>query len=173
MRQRKLGLFFACLILALAFGTASLNAQEMTKISGKITATYTKQDSIVVGDVAGHTLILGISEGTNVNAGEHEFMDGARAVNMSFSDLTQGNGIHRGHVKFTKNGDVIYAKWEGKVTTVQTDEGDPAVSFEGIFEYTKGEGKFENIKGNGAYKGGFTSETEYSVEWQAEYIIEK
>jgi len=138
-----------------------------------ITATYTKQDSIVVGDVDGHILTLGISEGNNVNTGEHEFMDGAQAVNMSYSDLIQGNGTHRGHVKFTKNGDTIYAKWEGKITTVQTSEGAPTISFEGIFEYTKGEGEFENIKGNGTYKGGFTSETEYTVEWQAEYTIAK
>lgn len=173
IKPRKPGIFFVCFVLALALCAANLSAQETTKISGKITATYTNQDSIVVGDIIGHVLTMSTSEGKNVNTGEHAFMDGAQIINMSYSDLIQGNGVHQGHVKFTKNGDAIYAKWEGKVTTVQTTEGAPATSFEGILTYTKGTGKFENIKGNGTFKGEFISKTEYFTEWQADYSIEK
>ncbi len=173
IRSKKFEAIFICLILALTFGFANLSAQEATKISGKLTATYSSLDSIVVGDVAGHTLSLSASEGKNANTGENMFMDGADIVNMSYSDLTQGNGVHIGYVKFTKNGDAIYAKWEGKVTTTQAAEGAPVTSFEGTFKYIKGAGKFENIKGSGTYKGKFTSKTEYSVEWQAEYSIGK
>ena len=172
IRPRKLSVFFVCLVLALAFSAANLSAQETMKASGKITATYTNQDSISVGDIIGHVLSLSISEGKNVNTGEHAFMEGAQTVNMSYGDLIKGSGIHHGYIKFTKNGDAIYAKWEGKVTTVQTTEGAPATSFEGILAYTKGTGKFENIKGNGTYKGEFISKTEYLVEWQTEYSLE-
>jgi len=173
IRVRKLGVFFVCFVLALVLGVANLSAQETTKISGKITATYTNQDSIVVGDIIGHVLFMSTSEGKNVNTGEHAFMDGAQIVNMSYSDLIQGSGVHNGYVNFTRNGDAIYAKWEGKVTTVQTAEGAPATSFEGNLTYTKGTGKFENIKGNGTFKGKFISKTEYFVEWQADYSLEK
>jgi hypothetical protein len=100
-------------------------------------------------------------------------MDGAQIVNMSYNDLIQGSGVHNGYIKFTKNGDAIYAKWEGKVTTVQANEGAPTMSLEGIFAYINGTGEFENIKGNGTYKGEFISKTEYLVEWQADYSIEK
>ncbi len=173
IRPKGFGVSFVCLILALTFGAANLSAQETTKISGKITATYTNQDSIVVGDIIGHVLFMSTSEGKNVNTGEHAFMDGAQIVNISCSDLIQGSGVHNGYVKFTKNGDAIYAKWEGKVTTVQTTEGASATSFEGNLTYTKGTGKFENIKGNGTFKGEFISKTEYFTEWQADYSLEK
>ena len=173
VRLRKSMAFLACIALLIALGVTSTSAQEATKVSGKITATYTDLDSVVVGDIIGHVLSLLTSEGKNVNTGEHAFMDGAQIVNMSYSDLIKGSGVHHGYVKFTKNGDAIYAKWEGKVTTVQTTEGAPATSFEGILAYTKGTGKFENIKGSGTYKGEFISKTEYSAEWQTDYSIEK
>lgn len=173
IRPGRIGVFLVCLVLALAFDPAKLNAQETTKISGKIAATYAKQDSIIVGDTVAHVLSLATSEGKNVNTGEHAFMNDAPIVNMSYANLIQGSGVHHGYIKFVKNGDVVYAKWEGKVTTVQTAEGAPSTSFDGVFEYTKGTGKFENIKGKGTYKGEFISKTEYSVEWQADYSIEK
>jgi len=173
IRPRRFGVSFVCLILALTFGAANLSAQKTTRVSGKITATYTNLDSIVVGDIIGHVLSLSTSEGKNVNTGEHTFMDGAQIVNMSYGDLIQGNGVHHGYIKFTKSDDAIYAKWEGKVTTVQATEGAPVTSFEGTLTYTKGTGKFGNIKGSGTYKGEFISKTEYSVEWQSDYSIEK
>lgn len=172
-RSKKLHACFVCLMLVFIVGAANLCAQEATKISGKMTATYTKMDSTVVGDVPGHTMILGTSEGTNTNTGENAFMDGAQITNLSFSDLVQGNGTNQGYVIFTKDGDVTYAKWQGKVTTTKTDEGEPDTSLEGTFDYTKGTGQFENIKGKGSYTGKFTSKTEYTVEWQGSYSIGK
>lgn len=172
-RPLKVGVFCICLTLALILSGTNLAAQETTKISGKLTATYTGQDSIVVGDVAGHVLSLTVSEGKNANTGENMFMDGADVANMSYADFIQGNGVHQGYVKFTKDGDEIYAKWKGSVTTAAVAEGDPVTSFEGTFTYIKGSGKFKNIKGKGTYTGKFTSETEYTVDWQADYSIGK
>jgi hypothetical protein len=159
--------------LALTFGAASLAASQVTGISGTLTATYTQQDSVVVGDANGHIMTLGKSEGKNVSKGEHEFMNGARVVNMSYSDLTKGNGAHQGYIEFELGKDAVYAKWEGKVTTVLSPEGAPVTSFAGTFKYIKGSGQFENIKGGGTFKGEFTSKTAYSVEWQGEYLTEK
>lgn len=161
------------LVLALCLGATGAAAQEPTSISGKITAAYAHQDSIVVGDVAGHNMVLATSEGKNVSTGDHSFMDGAQVVNLSYSDLTRGNGPNWGYVKFIKGADTLWAKWEGKVTTVVDSEGVPSTSIEGVFSYTKGTGELRNIKGKGAYKGTFTSMTEYSVDWQSNYFIPK
>ena len=158
------------LIFALAVTTL---AQEKTKIAGKITVTYTKQEKIDVGDTEGHIFPMAESEGTNVSTGKNEFMDGAQVANMSFGDLVKGNGPQQGYIKFTKNGDTTFAKWESKVTTTLSDEGTPIITFEGTFSYIKGTGQLENIQGSGTYKGKFTSETTYEWEWEGEYFIKK
>ena len=172
-RLRKATTLSIVLVIVLVICAVQLNAQQPTNISGKITAAATHQDSVIVGDVTNHKISLMVSEGTNVNTGESEFMDGAQVVNMSHSDLIQGNGIHQGYVRFTKDGDTTFAKWQGKVTTKVMPEGEPVTSFEGTYVYIKGTGSFENIKGEGTFKGEFTSKTEYTVEWQASYSVEK
>ena len=172
-KPRKTTTLFIGVVIVLVFCAVGLNAQQPTKISGKITAAATYQDSIIVGDLTGHKMSLMISEGENVNTGEREFMDGARTVNMSHSDLIQGNGVHQGYLKLTKSGDTTFAKWQGKIKTKVMPEGNPVISFEGTYVYIKGTGSFKNIKGEGTFKGEFTSKTEYTVEWQGSYFIEK
>jgi hypothetical protein len=172
-KPRKTTTLFIGVVIVLVFCAVGLNAQQPTKISGKISAVATHQDSIIVGDVTGHRISLMISEGENVNTGERKFMDGAQIVNMSHADLVQGNGVDQGYIRLTKSGDTTFAKWQGKIKTKVMPEGNPVTSLEGTFIYTKGTGSFEKIKGEGTFKGEFTSKTEYTVEWQGSYFIEK
>jgi hypothetical protein len=148
-------------------------AQQKTKIAGKITSAYVMEEKLNVGDAEDHIISLGESEGANVSTGENKFMDGAGVVNMSFSDIVKGNGPHQGYIKFAKNGDSVFAGWNGKIATIFSEEGAPITTFEGIFTYIKGTGRFENIQGSGTYKGKFISEKEYAVEWEGEYFIKK
>ena len=171
--SRRLIALFIGLALILAFTPTISMAQKMTRAAGKIKAVYTKQDTVAVGDTEGHILSFGMSEGANVSATEDKFLEGARTVNYSFGDLVMGNGPHQGYIKFTKNGDTAFAKWQGRVTTTVSAEGVPAVKFEGTTTWIKGTGKFENIQGTGTYKGGFLTKTEYEVEWAGDYYIKK
>jgi hypothetical protein len=161
------------LALILAFTPTMTTAQEMMRIAGEIKAVYTKQDTAAVGDTEGHKLSFAISEGPNASTAEHEFMDGAQMVNYSFGDLVGGNGPHQGYIKFTKNGDSAFAKWNGEVTTTLSTENTPVTTFEGTTTWIKGTGKFKNIQGTGTYKGAFTSKTEYAVAWAGEYTIKE
>ncbi len=161
------------LLFVVALAVVPCWAQEMTKIAGKMQATYVEHQPMEVEDTEGHTMVLGRSEGTNASTGEHVFMDGAHVVNVSFSDLVKGNGPHQGHVTFAKDGDAVYAEWQGTVTTMMSDEGTPMISFEGTFTYTGGKGQYMHIKGSGMYKGQFTSETTYVTEWKGEYSVKK
>ena len=160
-------------LAVLALGAANLSAQQAMTTSGKITLAYTHQDSIVVGDIEGHVMSLVTSEGKNSSSGENAFMDGAQIVNLSFSDLVRGNGVHQGYVRFTKGGDTTFAEWQGKIKTKVMPDGNTVTTMEGTYTYTRGTGSFENIKGEGTFKGEFTSKTEYTVEWQASYSVEK
>ena len=161
------------LALVFAFAVTTSVAQEATKIAGTMKATYTKQDTINVGDIEGHKLALAESKGNTVCTSKHKFMDGAQVTNMFTSDLVKGNGPHKGYMEFVKNGDVAFAQWKGNVTTTLSAEGSPITTFKGTYTYTKGTGRFENIQGNGTYKGEFISKTEYIVEWEGEYWIKK
>jgi hypothetical protein len=172
-RSRRAATQLVVLAVALVLVAVTLSAQQPTKISGTITAEATRQDSIIVGDAVNHLISLMVSEGTNVNTGEHEFMDAAQVLNMSHSDLIQGNGVNQGYVRFTKDGDTVFAQWQGKITTEVMPEGNRLTGIEGTYTYIKGTGSLLNIKGQGTYKGEFTSATEYTVKWEGSYSIEE
>jgi hypothetical protein len=164
---------FICLLLIVAFVVTPATARKKHEMTGKMAMTYPEQERLEVGDTEEHVLTFGTAEGINECTSEHTFMDGAQAVNMAFGDLVQGSGSHQGYLKLVQGDDVVFCKWKGLVTTTVPEEGAPIIAFEGNFSYIKGAGQFENIQGSGTYKGQFTSKTEYSVEWEGKYSIEK
>lgn len=161
------------IVLAIVLVATNSHAQQMISVSGKITATYTQQDSAVVSAADGHVMHIAVSEGTNASPEGGGFMDGAQTTNMGFSDLTKGNGPHEGYIQFVKGDNGTMGQWRGKVTTVMSPEGTPVTTFEGNYRYISGNGEFENIKGAGTYRGSFSSKTEYTVEWQGDYTLGK
>ncbi|GEM_PF-707721 len=171
--SKRAVILFIGLIFIFAFGTATSTAQQTFIIAGKITCTDTDPKQIDVGNTKDHIISLGTSEGTNISTGEHEFMDGAQAVNMAYNDLVEGNGPQQGYMKLTKNGDTVFSVWRGKVVATINPEGTPSTTFEGIVSFIKGTGRFENIQGSGSYTGRYTSKTDYIVEWKGKYFIEK
>jgi hypothetical protein len=160
-------------ILLLFLGVIILAAQTeaQTKIAGKMTMVFAKTDSLLVADAPGHLMTIGESKGTNTSVGESSFMDGSESVNYSYSDIMMGNGAHQGYVTHKSGDDMTVTKWQGKITTTMSKEGAPITTFAGTFEYVKGTGKYQGISGKGTYQGQFTSETEYTVEWQGEYTL--
>ena len=62
---------FISLVLIFALGVTTSMAQQKTKIAGKMTCAYTKQEVIDAGDTEGHVLSLAEYEGANVSAGAH------------------------------------------------------------------------------------------------------
>ena len=170
--KKLIGLFIS-LVLIFTLGVTTSIAQQKTKIAGKHTLAYTKQDTVNVGDTEGHIIALYEFEGFNVSTGEEKFMDGAHDVAMGFNDFVMGNGTDQGYGNFSLNGDVIFWKHQGNITTTISPEGKPVTTAEGSWTYPKGTGKYENIQGSGTYKGKLMSRTIYIVEWEGEYFIKK
>jgi len=160
-------------ILILIFAVPSCFAQEGTEVAGKITAAFTDQKNVEIGDVEGHVLSFATSEGTNASAGKNIFMDGAQVLNNSMGDLVKGSGPQHGYLKISKANDAIFVKWEHATTTVLSETGMPVTTFGGTFTYIGGTGQFVNIKGGGTFKGAFVSKTEYTVDWEGRYLIGK
>jgi hypothetical protein len=163
----------ACILLIVAVAAAPSSAQEKIKIAGNLTLTYSQKEAMEVGDTEGHILRFTGATGTNISTAEHMFMDNAHATTMSFADLTKGNGPQQGYLSLCQEADTVFAKWQGEVTTTLSAEKTPIITFQGIWFYTRGTGKFVTIAGKGTYKGKFISETEHLVDWEGEYLLKK
>jgi len=127
-------------------------------------------------------------EGTNVNTGEHSFMDGAQLILYGLVDTTIGKGgIHQGYLKLSSNGDSVFFKFKGDIistskrsapegSTIITSE----ITYRDTFSIIKGTGQFEGIHGAGTIRGAITMirkgknvSLKTSVEWEGEYFIKK
>jgi len=164
---------YVSFVILFAFGMTTSIAQQKTKVAGEHTFAYTKQNTINVGDIEGHIVMLNEFEGINVSTGKNKFMDGAQDVAMGFYDLVMGNGSHQGYGKMSLNGDVVFWKHQGKAATTLSPEGKPVTTFEGTFTFTKGAGKYEKIQGSGSFNGKLISSTIFIIEWEGEYFIKK
>lgn len=143
------------------------------RISGKEFMAYSKLERVPVGDVDGHLINLLVGEGINFNTGKEPFMDHAQVSVYTTSDVIHFNGPFVAYSIITRKGETVYSKAEGKVTANMTPEGTPVVLIEGTVNFYKGTGQFENIRGEGTFKGQYLSTIMYSLEWEGEYWIEK
>ena len=171
-KMNTLTKFSFCFVLVYSVVSLDAIAQQMTKISGKMTCAYTDRQAYESVYTEGHSLSLAESDGINISTGANVFMDGAQVVNFSFADLVKGNGPHQGYVKLLKKDDAVISKWQGKITTIMSNEGMPITTFDGTYSYVKGLGKFKNIQGNGTFRGKFISKMIYTVEWEGEYSVQ-
>ncbi len=171
--SKRLTVLFISLVLIFGLCVSSLMAQQKFKIAGKTTAAYTVREVVEVGDIEGHSLYLLKNEGFNESTGEHKFMDGAEADWFGIADYIKGNGSHTVYTKLSLNDNVVYAKAEGKTTTILSPEGKPVTTFEGSFNFTKGTGKYKNIQGSCTYKGKLVSSVIIVNEWEGEYFIKQ
>ena len=171
-KMNTLTKFSFCFVLVYSVVSLDAIAQQMTKISGKMTLANIERQVYESGYTEGHSLALSQAEGINISTGANVFMDGAQVVNFSFADLVKGNGPHQGYVKLLKKDDAVISKWQGKITTIMSNEGIPITTFDGTFSYVKGLGKFNNIQGKGTFRGKFISKMIYTVEWEGEYSVQ-
>lgn len=143
--------------------------ESKTKISGKHTYNFTDTKDFGVADSEGHLMSLRKAEGINKSSGNAAFLNDARMINISFDDLVMGNGPHQGYSIMEKDGDTGVSKWQGTIETKMQD-GKPVTTFEGTFSFVSGSGTMKKVvNGGGSYKGHFTSETSYEVDWNGEY----
>jgi hypothetical protein len=140
-----------------------------TKISGKQTHNFKDVKDFEVADTSGHVVSLRKAEGVNKSSADATFMNDAKMVNLSYDDLVKGSGPHQGYTNMEKDGDHGVSKWQGKIETKMQD-GKPVPTFKGTFSFISGTGILKKIVGGGGtYKGYFTSETSYVVDWEGEF----
>ncbi|HEY5999682.1 MAG TPA: hypothetical protein VI078_10355 [bacterium] len=155
--------------LAAVMGAVAFVAEaqaQVNAISGKSKLTITKREVVPAGDVEGHILMLGESNGTNANTGKWVIMDGAKARGVAIYDLTKGNGSQNGYFILSKDGNENVVKITGAIKTVLSPEGKPLTTLSGDWRFVKCTGLYEGCTGQGTYQGAFTAENEYLVEFK-------
>jgi len=139
----------AILAFTLLTITASIAAAQI-KISGDgKCGKPDQQQSIDVGDRAGHALVLLKLSCTWTTPLEMEGLKSKDNTATITSDVSGEKGQDRGYVVITMdNGDKAFLRFTGSVTTAKnaTSTG------EGTWSYAGGTGKLKGLTGKGTYK---------------------
>jgi len=143
-------------------------AQEKVKVKFRAFAVVTKMERFELDDTEGH--VVSILENKGVTS-DGKFV----RYFTSRSDLIKGNGTLSGYGKYVevKDGDAMFLKYDGTVSTTKSPEGKLKITFKGNYSYTKGTGKYENIQGGGTFSGGYIGQGIMSVDVEGEYFIKK
>lgn len=163
------GVLFICISLPVKSQLLIIDSQENVEVSGKIKAQILTSKRCEIGDVDNHYVALIDSKGVNLNKGANDFMDGAQVSNLITSDYINGTGPFNGYLKFAKNGDIVCIEWSGYMRTLNDKNG--RLYFSGSFNFSKGTGIYEAIRGVGLFEGEFISEDQYIVEWKGRYSL--
>jgi len=147
-------------------------AQQKYQIAGKQTTAVTRQERSDIADMENHMFSLSEWNGINVSSGDTEFMDGAQVVSFNIADLVQFSGPFQGCSLFSKKGESVFARFEGKLTTTLSSDGTPVSTMEGTFSFLNGSGQYENIRGGGTIKGRYIASNIVVWDVEGEYWVE-
>jgi hypothetical protein len=151
MNKIVTGIFPRRAMLAFTFLTITATiATAQTKISGDgKCGKPDQQQSIDVGDRAGHALVLLKLSCTWTTPLEMAGLKSKDQTAIITSDVSGEKGQDRGYVVITMdNGDKAFIRFTGSVTTGK----DGASTGEGTWSYTGGTGKLKGLTGKGTYK---------------------
>ena len=149
MKKRKvtitiLGVIGLFIIAAWLLVPATPAVAKTEKVKTRNVSQITKMHVIKVGDVDGHIIAVYERRGLAFLA------DGevGTYLNRGMFDITKGKGTAQGYVTHTfEDGSTTTSTWQG---TIAPQEG-KRLTGEGTFTYTRGSGRFEGIKGGGAW----------------------
>lgn len=136
--------------------------------AGSIKGAITKQDAQPIVNGAGsHAIVLSSSTGKNISTGKQGYFDGADVVIKDVADMVNGNGSYQGYITFSKDGEQVTNRLDGKVVTVMAPDGKtPMTTIEGTFDGVFGTNLYGTMHPYGTFKVTFTSPTEYVSEWE-------
>jgi hypothetical protein len=161
-------LLFVTMASVLAFCATPSLAQKKVKVKFRAFAVVTKMERFEVDDTKGHVVSIAENKGVTSDGKFVRYF-------TSRTDLIKGNGTLSGYGKYVevKDGDAIFLKFDGSVSTIKSPEGKLKITFKGPYSYTKGTGKYENIQGGGTFSGGYIGKGILSVDVEGEYFIKK
>jgi hypothetical protein len=170
--MKRIGMVSIVLAIVFSVSTAMINSAGAGE---KITGTYTKtskkeisRNDIIPGDNPKHKM----SQWVRIDSVKYSAPELVSSEDWGYAqaDSYAGTGTHSGYtISYYENGDQTFQKWTGTHKTTINEDGSWEHKYEGTYQYIGGTGKFQDIKGNGVYRGtvtpkGRTEEGEFTVE---------
>jgi len=147
----KIRIFAFIALITLAFGVALVGgALAGEKVKGRTVWYTVKWEQISVPGEEKHLIALADSKGISSNTEGKTFGEGTveRSVGLFDIDLETGLGSSHGYQEATdREGDKIYYRWEGKRIKGKLWGS----LWECKLTILRGTGKYEGIRGRGAY----------------------
>lgn len=155
----KIGEKSRCLVALAAFGsffaTSSTRADMMDCSGTKRSKASPYSEVIEPGDRPDHALKQAIRVHT-ISSKDPDF-DGSEQTVYAHEDNYANAGTSVGYFMYTlKNGEKIWAKFDSVFFTTPTAQGSWEVTYQGVFRFIAGTGKYSGIRGGGSYKGKVT-----------------
>ncbi|MDA8179189.1 MAG: hypothetical protein ACYC34_05305 [Desulfobacteria bacterium] len=147
--MKRWGLFLAMLLsVSVVFLPGAWAADEA---GGRVVYYSQKAETMEVGDVPGHVLVVVQQPGLIFHAKGTARGEIGTRIGTVFLDLVKGKGTYNGYTVNTfQDGSTLVYKFNGTVAPV---DGGKKSAFEGPYEYIGGTGRFEGVKGKGTMKG--------------------
>jgi len=139
----------------------------MPSITGSFSGKITKQSAMQLTDQPNHDLSIAEVSGTQKSA--DALWNDSKMTYWGITDVVNGEGTQRGYyhnVHADKGRD--WGTFEGKVTSAGG-----AVSVEGTWKFTGGDGEYRGITGGGKFKTVMKSETDLECSWDGSYELAK
>ena len=139
----------------------------MPPISGSFSGKITQQLGMPLNDQSNH--LLGIAEVSGTQNSPDPLWNDSKITYWGINDLLNGAGSQTGYFNnLHADGGRDFGTFEGKVSVV-----DGAVTVEGTFKFTGGDGQYRGITGDGRFKTVAKSETEIEATWNGAYELAK
>jgi hypothetical protein len=135
----------------------------MPSITGSFSGKITKQSALPLTDQPNHEMSIAEVNGTQNSP--DPLWNNSNITYWGATDLLDGKGTQRGYfnnVHPDKGRD--WGTFEGQVT---------AMTVEGTFKFTGGDGQYRGITGGGRFKTVMKSETELEATWEGNYELAK
>jgi hypothetical protein len=154
-RRACLSLATAAVGLAVAGGSAWAEKMDCSGTKRSLSSPYS--EVIEPGDNTSHQLKQQIR--VHVISSKDPDFDGAEQTVYAHHDEYAGSGTSVGYFMYTlKNGEKLWAKFDSVYSTVSTPGGPERweSTYQGVFRFISGTGKYSGIRGGGQYKGTVT-----------------
>jgi hypothetical protein len=144
----------AGVVIGLCFSVGVVSAAVMDCSGSKMLKERPYTEVIKPGDRVDHEMRQAIRIHV-VTSSDADF-DGAEQMAHAHEDVLGNAGTSVGYFKYTlRNGEQLWAKFESVFSTVRGDTW--RTTYQGVFTFTSGTGKYQGIRGGGHYEGSITA----------------
>ena len=158
MKTLKSSCFFAAIA---AVGSLLISSQswaaEIDCSGTKVSKAAPYREVIRPGDRPDHEMILAIR--THLISSKDSDFDGSEQTVYALQDEYAHSGTQMGYFLYTlKSGEKIWAKFDS-VDSMTGTRDSWEVTYQGVFRFIRGTGKYAQIRGGGHYQGKVRSTT--------------